>query len=174
MRPRHNRATPPPEVTGGAERTIELREEQLVAKKERHELGEVLIHTETEEVPARLEVEATHDEVVVEHEAVGQAVSEREPPWEHDGELIVPVYEEQLVVTKRLVLRERLHVRRVSAREQQLFQDTVRRDRLVVEDPQGTGAVREMHPTGDAAADDESEEQEKSGILTRLVSKALE
>jgi len=85
------------------ENIIELREEQLIAHKDLRELGEVEVRTEIEEIPGRLEVDAYREEVVVEHEAVGDVVSERVNPWEENGILIIPIYEEQLVVTKRLV-----------------------------------------------------------------------
>jgi uncharacterized protein (TIGR02271 family) len=167
------------ELAPGDERLIELREEQLVANKEVRQLGEIIVRTELEEVPARLEVEALREEIEVEHEAVGQAVRERESHREQDGVLILPVYEEQLVVSKRLVLRERLHIRRISTSERQLFQDTVRRDRLVVEDPDHTGLVHEVYPEGEADSGDTNRETDgsdrtESGFLTRLVSKALE
>src|SRR5437763_12826718 len=91
------------------------------------------------------------DDVDVEQLPLGQVVSERRDPWEEDGVLIVPIYEEQLVVTKRLVLREQLRVRRVRAAERQLFEQTLRRERAVVEDPGQTGLVRELHPTAPPA-----------------------
>jgi uncharacterized protein (TIGR02271 family) len=127
-------------------------------------------------------VDAVREEVMVDHEPVGQVVSERDKPWEEDGVLVVPIYEEQLVVTKRLVLRERLRIRRVGVTERQLFQDTLRRERLVVEDPQHTGLVHERYPTDggtDAAAEAEQthaggEQHERGGVLEHLVRKALE
>src|SRR4029450_9720514 len=73
--------------------------------------------------------------MVIDHDPVGQVVSERDQPWEEDGVLVMPVYEEQLVVTKRLVLKERLRVRRVATTDRQLFEETLRRERLVIEDP---------------------------------------
>jgi uncharacterized protein (TIGR02271 family) len=127
--------------------TLSLREEQLVAHKTLEQVGEVVVRTEIEQVPGRLEVEAMREEVQVEHVPVGQVVSERRQPWEEDDVLVVPVYEEQLVVTKRLVLREQLRVRRVRTSERQLFEDTLRRERAVVDDPGRTGLVRELHPT---------------------------
>jgi len=127
--------------------TLELREEQLVVHKELRDLGEIEVRTEIDEVPGRLEVDAYREEVLVEHEAVGQVVTEREKPWEEtDGVLVIPIYEEQLVVTKRLVLRERLRVRRIGTTERQLFQDVLRRERLVVDDPQRTGLLHEQYP----------------------------
>jgi uncharacterized protein (TIGR02271 family) len=161
---------------------LELREEQLIAHKELRDLGEIEVRTEIDEVPGRLEVDAYREEVLVEHETVGQVVTEREKPWEEtDGVLVIPIYEEQLVVTRRLVLRERMRVRRIGTTERQLFQDVLRRERLVVDDPQRAGLVREQYPisapdSGEEVEDlDGSERAEpESGLLGNLVRKALE
>ncbi len=163
--------------------TIELREEQLVAHKDLQQLGEIEVRTEVEEVPGRLEVDAYREEVLIDHEPVGQMVSEREKPWEEGDVLVIPIYEEQLVVTKRLMLKERMRVRRVGTTERQLFEDTLRRERLVVEDPRHTGLVREQYPTDqveepetdeDKAKQAERDGPEDSGFLQHLVRKALE
>ena len=182
---RHEQPGHPDHSTGareGAEleETLELREEQLVAHKELRELGEVLVHTQVEEVPGRLEVDAYHEEVEIQHEPVGHAVSERKEPWEEDGTLIVPVYEEQLVVSKRLILKERLHIRRVGTTERQLFQDTLHRERLVVEDPAGSGLVHEQYRTDEdvdadsARPSSAADEETRPGLLENIVRKALE
>ncbi|HEY3108499.1 MAG TPA: YsnF/AvaK domain-containing protein [Chloroflexota bacterium] len=136
-----------PEAAAGPVETLSLREEQLVAHKTMEQVGEVVVRTEVEELPGRLEVEALREEVQVEHVPLGQVVSQRREPWEEDGVLIVPVYEEQLVVTKRLVLREEIRLRRVRTAERQLFEETLRRERAIVEDPGQTGLVRELRPT---------------------------
>jgi uncharacterized protein (TIGR02271 family) len=163
--------------------TLELREEQLIAHKDLRDLGQIEVRTTVEDVPGRLEVDAYREEVVVEHEAVGQTVSERDQPWEEDGVLIIPIYEEQLVVSKRLVLRERIRVRRVGTTERQLFEDTLRRERLVVEDPRATGLVRERYPVDDEEEDDtraepashaDAESGQDGGFFEHLVRKALE
>ena len=57
------------------ERTVELREEELVPQKELREVGQVTVRTEVEEFPGRLEVDAFREEVEVEHVPVGQVVS---------------------------------------------------------------------------------------------------
>jgi uncharacterized protein (TIGR02271 family) len=157
------------------ERTLELREERLVANKELRDVGEIIVRTEVETLPSHLEVDAFREEVEVEHEAVGETVNQRQDPWEEGGELIVPVYEEQLVVSKRLVLRERLHVRRIGTTERQVFEDSVRRERLVVEDPQQTRLVHEVYPTdGSARNESESDGETQGGLLTRITSKVLQ
>lgn len=87
-----------------------------------------------------------------------------------------------LVVTKRLILRERLRIRRVGTTERQLFEDTLRRERLIVDDPQPTGLVQERYPTGEqidrdapsAHREGEPSEKPESGFLEHLVRKALE
>jgi uncharacterized protein (TIGR02271 family) len=166
------------------QRTLELREEQLVAHKELVEIGEISVRTELDQVSGRLEVDAQREEIVVEHEPVGQIVSAREEPSEQNGVLVLPVYEEQLVVSKRLILKERLHVRRVTATERVLFEDTLLRERLVIEDPQHTGHVREQYPTGEpsdarlSSPSDEGEpadtdDKDEGGLLQHLVRKAL-
>ncbi|MBV9545000.1 MAG: DUF2382 domain-containing protein, partial [Chloroflexi bacterium] len=67
---------PTTELSAAEERTLELREEELVAHKELRELGEVVIRTQVDEVPGRLEVEALREEVEIEREAVGEFVNE--------------------------------------------------------------------------------------------------
>ena len=162
------------------ERIIELREEQLVAHKDLREVGEVQIRTQVEEFPGRLEVEAYREEVEVEHVPVGQVVKERVAPWEEEGVVVVPVYEEQLVVVKRLVLREHLRIRRVGTTETRRFEDTLRRERLVIEDPNNTGLVHEQFPTEQVSTEpgeedtrtrDEARQREEGGFLQNLVRK---
>src|SRR5205085_9137506 len=92
--------------------TLRLFEEELVAHKEWREVGEVVVRTEITEEPDRLEVEATREEIDIEHVPVNQVVETRESPIQEDDAILIPVYEEQLVVQKRLYLREYLRVRR--------------------------------------------------------------
>jgi len=128
-------------------RKLELREERLVAHKELVDLGDVVLRTTVDDVPARLELEARREEVEVTHVPVGKAVSERRDPWEEGDELVIPIYEEELVAVKRLVLREELRVRRIGTTVHPVFEDTVRKERLTIEDPNNTGFVREIYPT---------------------------
>ena len=158
------------------ERTLELAEEELVPRKELREIGRVLVRKAVEEVPSRLEVDAYSEQAVIEHVPVGQVVKEQVAPWEEDGTLVVPIYEEQLVVVKRLVMKEQVRIRREAATEKRLFEDTVRRERLVVEDPDHTGLVRERYPTGepDGLEAECSRRAEEGGLLEKLGRKVLE
>ena len=64
---------------------------------------------------------------------------------------MVPVYEERVVVTKQLILKEKLRVRRISVLERSTFSDTLLRERVVVDDPDATAAAREVR--GDRVGD---------------------
>jgi len=167
------------------EDTLELREEELHVRRELREVGQAHLRTHVEEVPARLEVEAFAEEVEVEHVPIGRVVSERREPYQ-DGELlVVPIYEEQLVVTKRLILREELHVRRARSVRRELFEDTLRRERLEVDDPDDTGLIRERYAPGDPSGEtvaetpatrtaDAEREPEHVGPLSNLVRRVLQ
>jgi uncharacterized protein (TIGR02271 family) len=175
------------------ERTIELREEELVAHKELRELGQVSVSTRIEEVPGHLEVDAYTEEVHIQHEPIGQVVNERREPWQEDGAMVVPIYEEQLVVSKRLVLKEHLRITRVRTNERRLFEETLRRERLVVEDPRHTGLIREQYPTDIAPGEqrldsqgrvvdsgerpddtEQGEQQSAGGFLEHIARRVLE
>jgi uncharacterized protein (TIGR02271 family) len=147
-----------------AAQTLRLREEELVARKVMEEAGRVQIRTRTEEFPGRIEVEALREEVEVEHVPVGEVVSERRKPWEEDGVLVVPVYEEQLVVTKRLVMKEHLRIRRFETNERQVFEDVLRRERLVIDDPTGHELVHEKFPTDGANGEAHADETQEAGL----------
>lgn len=120
-----------------------LHEEELIARREMRPAGTVTIRTETEEFPGRVEVDAVREEAEVAHVPVGETVSERRDPWEQDGAMIVPVYEEQLVVQKRLFLREYVVVRRFATTEHRELQQPLRREKVVVEPPEDAELLRE-------------------------------
>lgn len=150
----HDAAHPPeaPRTRDDGPCTLDLIEEQLVPRKERRKLGEIVIRTQVEGVPVRFEVDTEDDEVQVEHVARNQVVNERRSPWEQDGALIVPVYEEQLVAVKRLVLREELKIRQVRKTKRVPVEGTVRREKVVVDDPNHTACVHQVFPSaGDEA-----------------------
>jgi uncharacterized protein (TIGR02271 family) len=161
---------------------LELQEERLVANTEFEEIGRVRIRKEVEELPRRLEVDAYVEEVTVERVPIGRIVKEQEPAREENGVYIMPIYEEQLVVVKRLVLKEEIRIHRQRTTEKRLFEDTVRHERLVVDDPDRTGRVREQYatkrPEGAYAAGDippeDAEANEEPGPLEKLGRKVLQ
>ena len=129
---------------------VELREERLVAHKQTQEVGEIQVHTEVEQTPDDSRWTPHREEVTVEHEAVGEVVSERVEPWqEGDGVFVIPVYEERLVVVKRLVLRERIHIRRVRHDRAATLRRHASPRTAGGQGPATHGRVRELYPTTD-------------------------
>jgi len=113
--------------------TIELAEETLSVSKRRVETGRVRvrIRTESEEVQARASL--FEQDVDIRRVPIGRDVTEI-PAVRQEGDFtIYPVLEEVLVVEKRLVLTEEVHIRRV-ARQTEVSQPvTLRRQRADVE-----------------------------------------
>ena len=78
---------------------IELVEEQLEIGKREVERVRVVVRTRVEERDEIAAIELRHDEVTVERIFRGVPVETTPTVREEDGVLIVPVVEEQLVVT---------------------------------------------------------------------------
>jgi uncharacterized protein (TIGR02271 family) len=122
--------TPDPEIH---EERIALVEEEARIDKREVVTGRVRIRTRVEE--AEETVRGTLDEEVVEVERVPvDRIVEAAPAVRQDGDVtIIPVMEEVLVVEKRLVLKEELHVRRRRTQETVEVPVTLRRERVEVE-----------------------------------------
>ena len=87
---------------------IELVEEQLAVGKRQVERGRVVVRTRVEERDEVAEIELQQEDVSVERVARGVPVEVLPAVREEDGVLIIPVVEEQLVVTTRLILKEEI------------------------------------------------------------------
>lgn len=123
--------------------TLRLYEENLIAGKSRQKTGDVV-------VGKRVETETQHVSIPIEKERV---VIERVSPTDttvtagadafQDGEVVrVEVYEETPEIRKETVLREEVRVRKEIDRETVEADETVRRERLDV-DQHGNPIVRE-------------------------------
>lgn len=93
---------------------VALAQEQLELSKHEVERGRVVIRTRVEERDELAELELLQDEVTVECVPRGVPVETKPAMREEDGVLIVPVVEEQLVVTTRLILKEEIRIIRRS------------------------------------------------------------
>lgn len=115
---------------GGAETT--RREEELEVGKELAPLGNV-------HVQKRVEVEQVEQDVPrrVERRSVERLAAAEGDSGEietlPDGSVSIPVLEEEIVVTKRTVVRERIVVRREVATEVERVEAEVRREHVDVD-----------------------------------------
>jgi uncharacterized protein (TIGR02271 family) len=113
--------------------TLPLWEESVSFDRERVETGRVRVRTLTREFDEAVETPLTRETVEVERVPIGREI-EAIPPRRQEGDvIIVPVVEEQIVVQRKLVLKEEIHVRIVRSTEQHREIVRLRRQEAVVE-----------------------------------------
>lgn len=95
--------------------TVSVFEEQLSIDKRVVETGRgVRVHKTVQTQPVTIDDSLAHDEIDVRHVPVGRMLDDGDvPAARQEGDtLIVPVFEEVLVVERRLRLKEELHITR--------------------------------------------------------------
>ena len=126
---------PDDESTQQSSQTIPVVAEEAVLHKRQVETGRVRIsksvRTEHHEVSDSLR----YEEAVIERVPCGAPVDPADPPQvrEQGDVTIVPVLEEVLVVEKRLMLKEELHVRRVAREVRKSVPVSLQREEVNVE-----------------------------------------
>jgi len=130
-----SQSRPPGGATGVDDTSgLTVSREELVISTEQHEAGRVRVrkHVDVEAVsegvPRGVE-EAETERVAVSAAELDSGEVETLP----DGSLSIPVFEEELVITKRLVVRERVVVRKHTVYEEEIVSADLRRERLEVE-----------------------------------------
>ena len=118
---------------------IPLVRETLHVERRLVETDQVRVHTVTDEVPVSRVMEIEEGEVEIERLAVERPVDAVPVPYEEDGVWIVPVVAERLVIEKRLFVVEELRIRRRAVIRTVPVEDTVRRQRAVIERTPATG-----------------------------------
>jgi uncharacterized protein (TIGR02271 family) len=96
---------------------IDLAEERLEITKREVERSRVVIRTRVEERDEVVEIALRQEEVTVERVPRGVPIEAIPAAHEEDGVLIIPVVEEQVVVTTRLILKEEIRITRRSRTE---------------------------------------------------------
>ena len=112
---------------------IPLVEERLSVAKRQVESGRLRVRISVEEREERVPVSLAHDEVEIERIPKNVPVAEFPAVRLEGNTTIVPVVEEVVVVEKRLVLVEEIHVRRKSATRTEEIPMMVRSEQASVE-----------------------------------------
>lgn len=94
------------------EDTIPVAREELEVGTRKVETGRVRIRKVVREHEETIEESLLHDEIDVQHVPIERIVEGPVPPRYEGDVLVLPVVEERVVVHKRLVLVEEVHVRR--------------------------------------------------------------
>lgn len=103
---------------------IPVMQESIRVEKREFESGKVVVHKTVTERDEAVEVLLRQQDLSVERVPVGRVVQEAPQTRQEGDTLIVPILEEVLVVEKRLVLKEELHIRKRSS--ERVEQQTVR------------------------------------------------
>jgi stress response protein YsnF len=122
-----------------AEEVIPLVEETVRIDKRQAVTGRVRVRTIVDTVEEFARASLQSDTVEVTRVPVDQVV-DTPPAIRTEGDVtIVPVFEEILVVEKRLLVKEELHIRRKTSTEEVEVPVSVRKQRAVIEriDPKG-------------------------------------
>jgi uncharacterized protein (TIGR02271 family) len=112
---------------------IPLVEERVSIAKRQVEAGRLRVRISVDEREEQVPVELAHDEVEVERIAKNQPLSELPGVRLEGNTTIIPVVEEVVVVEKRLVLVEEIHVRRKTGRSTREIPVTVRSESAAIE-----------------------------------------
>jgi uncharacterized protein (TIGR02271 family) len=119
-------------------------EEELSIGKRRVPAGTVSIRKRVETQHVSQPVSTTHEEVTLERRPVTNADSA--PRGElGDGEIRIPVYEDEIVVDKRRVLKEEIVVKKKDVQDTKNVEADLRKERIDVDD----SAVRNQGSTDD-------------------------
>jgi uncharacterized protein (TIGR02271 family) len=116
-----------------SEEVIPLVEETATAGKQEVVTGRVRVRTVTDTLEETAHADLRREDVEVTRVPIDKVV-DTAPQIRTDGDVtIVPVLEEVLVVEKRLVLKEELHIRRRVGAESVKVPVTLRKQRAIVE-----------------------------------------
>lgn len=127
---------------------IPLAEEQVRVEKRVRETGRVRVAKRVDTRTETIEESLRGEEVDVERVQVERYVDEPSPSRTEGDTTIIPVYEEVLVVEKRLLLKEELHITKRRTERRHTQDISLRSERVEVErlDPDDTPAGASSEP----------------------------
>ena len=108
------------------EAVLRLLVEELSVDKQRVETGRLRVRRVTQERTEEVGYDVEYIEAQFERVPVGRIVDERPVMRETEDTIVIPVVEEIVVVERRLVLKEEIHVRKTRRVERKSEQVTLR------------------------------------------------
>jgi len=124
-----------------ADQAVPVMEEELVTGTRRVTTGSVRVRKKVHRLHRTVDIPTVRDVVDVTRRAINQVVTEMPRVREEGDLLIIPVVEEEIVVTKRLVLKEEVYIRRRQERTNATKDVTLGREVATVERLDAEGAV---------------------------------
>jgi uncharacterized protein (TIGR02271 family) len=110
---------------------VQRTEEELAAGTREREAGEVRVRKNVRTDRESIEVPTRHEEVSVERVPLSGEASEAEIG---EDEVVVPVTEEEVVVSKRPVVKEEVRIRKDVVEDTEVVEEEVRREEIDIDD----------------------------------------
>jgi uncharacterized protein (TIGR02271 family) len=110
---------------------VQRSEEELAAGTREREAGAMRVRKRVRTDRERIEVPTRHEEVSVERVPVSGEATEAEIG---EDEVVVPVTEEEVVVSKRAVAKEEVRIKKDVVEDTEVVEEDVRREEIDVED----------------------------------------
>ena len=123
---------------------VPLMEERVEVGTTATPAGAVRVRIEVDEGRERVVLADVREEYQPSVRAVGQPAAARRDPYVEGDEVVIPVYEERVVVERRLFLKEEIRLRRARHVFHEEHDVPVRRERAVFERLQPDGSWREV------------------------------
>ncbi|CAA9384912.1 MAG: hypothetical protein AVDCRST_MAG22-205 [uncultured Rubrobacteraceae bacterium] len=117
---------------------VQRSEEELVAGTTRREAGALRVRKRVRTDRERMEVPVRREEVHVERVPVSGEATEAEIG---EDEIVVPVTEDEIVVSKRAVVKEEVRIRKDVVESTEVVEEDVRREEIDVQDETGRRSV---------------------------------
>ena len=151
-------------IDPGDETVIPVVAEQLDVSSRSQPTGAVRVRVEVEHGSQVVHAHNVVHTVCVQHVPRGVPVDEARPPWNEGDTLVVPVYEERLVLERRLVLKEEIHIVRQTVRQPVERRMPVRQERAIVErrQPDGQWRVEPIESSPPNAGDRDNPKPERT------------
>lgn len=121
-------------LTSREEVTVPVTEEELEVTKREREAGAVRVTKDVVTEEKSMKVPVTHEEVHVERVARPETELKAGERAFEEGEVTVPVYEEEVEIRKRPVVKEEVRISKEARTGEEEISETLRRERVKVDD----------------------------------------
>ena len=122
-----------PLLTGRRDTVIPVIQEEAFVTKRAVDTEKVRVQTSVETEQVLVHDTVSRGAIEITRVAVEREVAEAPEAREVDGVMIIPVFEERLVVEKRLFLVEEIHIRRTATAEPVSLPASIRRTRVDIQ-----------------------------------------
>ena len=134
----------------GDEVVIPVIEQEVVAGTRPVKTGGVRVDKHVEKRIRRIETPLLHEEVEIRRVPVNRVINEAPSIRKKGDTVIIPVVEEELVTTKRLVLREEIHLIKRRTKDRFVKQVELERERAEVRRLDANRRIVDAHRRGPA------------------------